>query len=127
MIVLTTHQLAMQALAKEIYDWCVERHLWDDNIIYFNGKAWSTSARWGDVYGKKIGDELYEYVDKNPKDYFEYGNPDTLSMSFEGLLYDVLNGYWYGGRRQEEFSKIFEKYGYYYELGNAWNLSAYEI
>ena len=29
--------------------------------------------------------------------------------------------------REEELNKIFEKYGYYFEYGNAWNLSAYDI
>ena len=128
MIVLTKHKIAMQSLAKEIYDWCIKKHLWGDNIIYFNGKAWSSFHEWHGIEGKKIGNALYEYEDKNPKDYFEYGNPETLSMSFEGPLYDVLNGYDYGwSKREEEFLKIFEKYGYYYEMGHAWNLSAYEL
>ena len=49
-------------------------------------------------------------------------------MSFEGPLYDVLNAYVPGWvKKEDEFRKLFEKYGFYYELGNAWNLSAYEI
>ena len=48
-------------------------------------------------------------------------------MSFEGELYDVLNGYAYGwGKRADEFRQIFEKYGVYFELGNAWNLTCYD-
>lgn len=128
MIVLTTHQLAMQALAKEIYDWCIKEYCWSACTIYFNGKAWSDSPEWGGVKGKKIGDELYEYEDKNPKDYFEYANPDTLSMAFEGPLYDILNGYYHGwSKREEKFCKIFKKYGMYYEFGYSWSLSAYEL
>lgn len=115
-------------LARDIYDWCVKNDLWGDNIIYFNGKAWSSSSEWGGISGKKIGNELYEYADKNPKDYFEYGNPDTLSMSFEGELYSALNGYMPGWSKiEEEFSGLFKKYGLYFEFGYAWSLSAYEL
>jgi hypothetical protein len=71
---------------------------------------------------------LYEYDDKNPCDYFEYGNPNTLSMSFEGSLNYILNGYTRGWvKLEEQFSKLFEEYGLYYELGHVWNLAAYEI
>lgn len=118
----------MELLARDIYDWCVKNDLWGDNIIYFNGKAWSSSSEWGMVSGKKIDEELYEYENKNPLDYFEYANPNTLSMSFEGSLNHVLNGYVYGWVKLEaEFSKLFEKYGFYYEMGYAWSLSAYKI
>ena len=118
----------MKLLAKDIYEWCQKHDLWGDNIIYFNNKAWSSSSTWSGVKGKQITKDLYEYEDKNPLDYFEYGNPNTLSMSFEGLLNYVLNGYISGWTKLEaEFSKLFEKYGYYYEMGYSWSLSAYEI
>lgn len=115
-------------LAIDIYEWCQKRHLWGDNIIYFDGKAWSNSEDWSGVKGEKIAEELYEYDGKNPRDYFEYANPETLSMSFEGSLYYVLNGYTNRSvKLEEEFNKLFKKYGLYYELGHTWNLSAYEI
>lgn len=118
----------MEILAKDIYSWCKEKELWGDNIIYFNGKAWSSSSTWSGVKGKKIAEDLYEYENKNPLDYFEYANPVTLSMSFEGSLNYVLNGYTYGSARLErEFIALFEKYDLYYELGCSWSLAAYEI
>lgn len=118
----------MQKLAREIYDWCKSKDLWGDNIIYFNGKAWCPYETWHSEKGKQIAEDLYEYEDRNPLDYFEYANPDTLSMSFEGGLNHVLNGYIPGWTKlEEEFGKLFNKYGLYYELGNAWNLSAYKI
>ena len=117
----------MEQLAKDIYKWCMKKHLWGDNCIYFNGKAWASWNTWGDTQGKQIGKNLYEYEGKNPKDYFEYINPNTLSMSFEGPLYHVLNGNVSGWTRLEsEFGHIFHNYGFYYELGNAWNLSVFE-
>lgn len=115
-------------LAIDIYEWCKKHDLWGDNIIYFDGKAWSNSESWAGKRGKKIADDLYEYEEKDPCDYFEYGNPDTLSMSFEGGLNHVLNGYTRGWvKLEEQFGKLFEKYGLYYEMGYAWSLSAYEI
>lgn len=117
-----------KSLAMDIYKWCVEHNLWGDNVIYFDGKAWASFHEWNGENGKKIDEALYEYENKNPKDYFEYGNPDTLSMSFEGPLNHVLNGYVRGWVKLEsEFSKLFEKYGYYFEMGYSWSLSAYEL
>jgi hypothetical protein len=115
-------------LAIDIYEWCKKHSLWGDNTIYFDGKAWSNRETWSGKKGKKIAEDLYEYEDKDPCDYFEYGNPDTLSMSFEGSLNHVLNGYTRGWvKLEEQFGKLFEKYGLYYEMGYAWSLSAYEI
>ena len=115
-------------LAIDIYEWCIKHDLWGDNIIYFDGKAWSNGEMWAGEHGKKIADDLYEYNDRNPRDYFEYANPKTLSMSFEGSLNHVLNGYTrWSWKIEEEFRKLFEKYGLYYELGHSWNLSAYEL
>lgn len=117
-----------ESLAIDIYNWCKKHNLWGDNTIYFNGKALSSSKEWDLELGKKIDDDLYQYENKNPLDYFEYANPDTLSMSFEGPLYHVLNGYVSGWSKLEtQFQKLFEKHGYYYEMGHAWNLAAYEL
>ena len=52
-------------LAIDIYEWCKKHGLWGDNIIYFDGKAWSSSETWGRVKGKKIAEDLYEYA-KDP-------------------------------------------------------------
>lgn len=118
----------MEKLAKDIYGFCVKKHLWGDCTIYFNGKAWSSMSSLNGDVGVKIDENLYEYENRNPKDYFEYGNPDTLSMSFEGPLYEVLNAYMPGWvKLEDQFSKLFTKYGLYYEMGYAWSLSAYEI
>lgn len=117
-----------EKLANDIYKWCKKHYLWVDNCIYFNGKAWASWSESHGVKGIKIAEDLYEYANRNPKDYFEYANPDTLSMSFEGALYDVLNANVRGWTKlEDEFRKLFEKYDVYYELGHAWNLTVYEI
>lgn len=117
-----------ESLAIDIYDWCKKHNLWIDCTIYFDGKAFSYNREWRGELGKKIDEDLYEYENKNPLDWFEYANPDTLSMSFEGPLYHVLNGYVRGGYKiEEQLQKLFKKYGYYFDYGHAWNLSAYEL
>ena len=115
-----------EQMATEIFNWLVDHELWVDICIYFNGKRWST-----DDHCKEFCYNERRYFEDmaDPKDYFEYVNePNILSMSFEGPLYEVLNGYTHGwDKLEDQFVKIFEKYGLYYELGHAWNLSAYEI
>ncbi|MBO5969936.1 MAG: hypothetical protein J6S14_15720 [Clostridia bacterium] len=124
-------QTELGKLALEIYEWCKSHHLWGDNTIYFDGHAISNCRRWGDTPADAVLSEegrLYYYKDKNPRDYFEYVNPNGLSMSFEGELYDVLNAYTPGWTKYEDqFRKIFERHGWYYEMGHAWNLSTYKL
>ena len=116
----------IEQLTKEIHQFLVAHDLWVDTHIYFNGKCWSTNSK--DSTEFCYNQNKYFEYEANPKDYFEYvREPENiLSMSFEGNLYDVLNGYW-GAKIKKEFSNILEKYGLYYELGNAWNLTCYEI
>jgi len=119
----------METIARAIYDFCKQHDLWGDNTIYFDGVAWSNLPEWGDNHGTKIDDDLYLYLNKNPRDYFEYANPETLSMSFEGMLYRVLNEWYYGYelKLEKKFCELLASFGYYYELGNSWNMSIYEI
>lgn len=115
-------------LANEIFEWLVEHDMWMDVRIYFNGKYWDSHNPETNEY---YYDEYRHYTgEADPKDYFEYvREPENiLSMSFEGPLYEVLNGYRPGGwKLEEEFRNIFYKYNVYYELGYAWSLTAYEI
>ena len=114
-----------EELATEIFNWLVDHELWADVCIYFNGKRWCTHDAKLEEFC--YNERRYFEDEAEPKNYFEYvREPNILSMSFEGGLYEVLNGYVYE-KLEEEFSKILEKYGLYYELGNAWNLSCYEI
>ena len=115
-----------EQLATEIFNWLVEHEMWVDIAIYFNGKCWSTSNK--DHTEFCYNEHRYFECEANPKDYFDYvREPNILSMSFEGSLYEVLNGYVSGWTKLEnEFRKIFEKYGLSFELGNAWNLTCFE-
>lgn len=122
-----------EQMAKEIYEWCVAHEVWDGCVIYFNGKAWDSYQDWGfkgKEFGKKIGEELYEFENKNPKDYFKYANPNTLSMAFDGSdLYYIFNAFWEDKtwlKWHEDFHAMFDKYNGYIELGNSWNFTFVE-
>ena len=112
-------------LANEIKAFLEKNGLASDVSIYFNGNATRsrTDAKWNwdeGCYEHNIYWITEENVD--PHDYFEYAAYEhILSMSFEGALYELLN--YSGGKIMDKFMKIFEKYGLYYELGNAWNLT----
>lgn len=105
-----------EKLANELRDFLLEHDLALDTRIYFNGKVYEYNSGTEGKY------RVIEGID--PKEYIEHANKDTLAMSFEGYLYDVLN---YGNSigLQESFDKIFKDNGCYYELGNAWNLIVY--
>lgn len=119
-----TNEQRNEMLAREIREWLLKNRMWQDVTIYFNGKAYSTDD--GGHHYTNDPEHLIELDNVNPLDYFKYVNPETVSMSFEGMLYDVLNSY-DDDPLEMEFSKLFEKYGLYYELGNAWNLTCGEI
>lgn len=125
-----------EACAKEIFLWMKEHNLWDDCIIYVNGMRYCSYKLCG-------AEKVYEWKDEfeethrvwaqkaDPWEYLEYCNKHGhfISMSFEGILYEILNFYGnpeWCAKREAELLAIFEKYGYYYELGYAWSLSAYK-
>lgn len=105
-------------IIRKIESWMKKNDLLGTVRMYFNNKCWC----WYD--GKK---KLIEEI--KGSEYFEYANDDTISISFEGPFYNVMNyGYdnkvWDG--LQGEFDKLLDGFDCWYELGNAWNLSIYE-
>lgn len=120
--------------AAEVVRFLREHHIWCDTRVYFNGKCFATDSGRGAgelLLVREDGNgQLYLIPDIYPRDYFQYVNPNhILSMSFEGPFYECLNGYAgdYGYQVEEEFRQLLAKYGCYYELGDAWNLSVYKL
>lgn len=113
-----------EALARDIYTWCIENDCWQDVYIYYNGKRMGTSGK--DKNGKTVycyGGTPFIEDDMDPRDYFQYvREPNILSMSFEGPLYEILNDH-----DMFALQDLFNKYDLYYEMGDAWNLSAYTL
>ncbi len=98
-----------------------------DCTIYANGKRW--------IYGYKVSDDAYELVltekvedNIDVKEYLEYCNSDTISITFDGSgLYGILNYDIDDRGFIERFNVLLKEYGLYYEQGFAWSLSLYEI
>lgn len=118
----------MKQLAFDIMDYLNTHDMWESCIIYVSNQRF-LSKGWGsqyDTYEKGITKKGTEYIienDINVKDYLEYSNPDTISLAFEGLLYDVINADLdYISKLDHKF---LDKFGLYFELGHAWNMSAY--
>lgn len=105
-----------EELANDIRDFLLKNSLSVDTRIYFNGKCYDWCD--GDYYYKEP--KIMENI--KATDYFEYAKNKSVSMSFEGALYDIMNYGEYPDTR-EEFDAIFDKHNCYYELGHAWNLS----
>ena len=116
-------------LAFEIIDFCMDNGLWQDTTVYVDGDAFTDRDKWCGISGMMVEPDLFKYLNKNPLDYFEYANPNTVSMSFEGPLYRVINCYFEDdkwSKLYKEFCAIFDKHGVYFEQGHAWNLSVCE-
>lgn len=107
-----------ESLAKEIKDFLVKNDLVMDIRIYFNNKAYDSCGN----HATKTGFRLMENIKSTS--YFVYGNDETVSMSFEGEFYHVINTCGYSNLK-EQFDAIFLKHDCFYQLGNAWNLSVY--
>lgn len=105
--------------AMEIAAWLGEHSLNDDVMIYVDGSRYTV-----DETGKMILERQC-----NVHDYIEYAG-NILSASFEGPLYDVLNYSFeskYYTKLEEDFSRLLKKFGYYYELCQAWSLTLADI
>lgn len=113
-----------EKLAIEIIKYLIKRDLFYDTCIYINNQRWSTNKK-DNTTEKRISDETTVYVEDNIDvlDYIVYGNPETITASFEGPLYHEIN---YGsGKAITDINKILDKYGMYLEQGYAWSFAAY--
>lgn len=115
----------LESLAWDIHRWLRGHDMWIDVCIYYDGKRMSTTRHLGDDHLEfRYNSEPFIEDGFDPRDYFEYvAEPHILSMSFESTPYEMINGYVSGN---EDFQKVFAKYGIYYELGDHWNLTCYE-
>ena len=115
-------------MAKEVRHFLLDNEIWIDVAIYFNGKCYTTGQ--DGVYAYNDPNNLIVLENQNPKQISDYAG-DIMTIIFEGPLYDCING---TGEYSCDFENkivsglcnIFEKYGCYYELGEAWSLSLCE-
>ena len=114
-------KIKIEELVTKIEEFLKEHDLLDSVCIYFNNKrrVWEWDWRNDGVYIVREEDDI------DPHDYFEWAAYNhILSMSFEGSLYSVLNGY-SSSTLEDKFLDLLGEYNLRYELGNAWNLTCY--
>jgi hypothetical protein len=112
----TQMQTNLEELAFAIADLLTKYNCQEDVTIYFNNQRLSTFTE-----GKWVLEEGYK-----GSDYTKYANDKTITMTFEGPFYDVIN-YNECPELLRRFNELIESYGYYYELGYPWSLSLYEL
>lgn len=118
----------LESLAQDIYKWLLSHEMWIDVSLYYDGKRMSTARdTGGGKWEYRYNGEPFIEDGFDPRDYFDYvAKQHIISMSFEGPLCHLL-AYGVGGAELEkEFRAIFDRYGLYFELGDHWNLTAYE-
>ena len=104
----------LSQLADQIRRWLIDHDMWYDTAVYYDGKCMEAAA---DGKGFEITEDYPNF------DY--YPSEHILSLRFEGPLYALINRG--EGALLEEFRALFQAYGLYFELGNAWNFSCFEI
>lgn len=119
------------ALMSDIAAYIAGLDEFQDIGFYVNGRRYFTdllSNRDKPQAEVSPGILMRDYGECDVRDYVEYSNPDTLTMTFEGPFYADYNGVtkrrW---QAEEDLVRIAEKYGLYPEQGYAWSLSFYEL
>jgi hypothetical protein len=116
-----------ERMARDIIDFLLKNKLMDDTFIYVNGKRYGTyDGEHGYNYGTTSWDDVYVEDNLDPKKFCEWAGK-YLSLSTEGVLYDLINYNEWDSRVPEHLNDIFKKYGYYYELCTAWFLTAAKL
>lgn len=111
-----TQKMRNLRVTQAISKWLVANDLYGGVHIYFNDRAYS----FGD------GGKITRRSGIKGSYYFHYANDDTVSMSFEGPLFTMLNFYHPRSTElHEQFMNLLDKHGFWFEKGNAWNLSLY--
>lgn len=119
MIKLNAQQETNEIIANAIKEFLLENNLSPDCRIYFNNQCYHFNS-------SGIHTETLKNI--KPSNFFEYANDQTVSMSFEGIFYKVMN---YPSHEsdfdlQQKFNDLINSYGYYAQLGNDWNLTIYQ-
>lgn len=114
-------------MLKEIIDYLYEIGAALDVTLYCNGRCYRTESHPNaKTCHTSRGNPYYDTGKKDVKESVEYNNPDSITMVFEGSLYDYLN-YDSSGTVADILNRIGARYEQYFEMGDAWNLAFYPL
>lgn len=120
------------SIAENIISFMLKKGLFQEMAVYVCGYCYTSYPR-ADYLKVRTPDGVYYRSHHNDVDVAQitsYCNPDLITITFEGTFYNIVNADGTSKesmRLEQEFSDLLEKYGLYYELGHAWNLSVYPI
>lgn len=118
---------AKRRFVMRLIDWLESYGFWQDVAIYANGLKFASDRYNEDTEiiesTTRKGTIYYESRVPDPRKIVEYANPDLITMTFEGPLYNAIN---YDSDAEKGLAELFSRYGMYFEFGYAWSLSAYE-
>ncbi len=117
------------ATTLDIIDFIDEQNCWYDVNIYVAGKQFKSNI-FGNAFGfvektTSNGTIYYEKDDVDVEEKLEYCNKDTISMTFEGPLHDLINyeDYDFVAKMNTRF---LDEYGLHFERGYSWSMAAYK-
>ncbi|MDO4323366.1 MAG: hypothetical protein Q4C61_12635 [Lachnospiraceae bacterium] len=113
------------ALLLDIVKYLHKQDMLEDVIFYTNGHKFQAYEAAG-VPIQLGGITIYDMGEEDVTQVIEFNNPETLTMTFEGPLYEDYNGYLPNSQSEERIWEIAEKYGLYPEQGYYWSLTFYE-
>jgi len=133
----------IKKMAEGLLRYLIDNELFFDTRVYYHYKnQWfccqDEAREYSYCRSKNISFEKVEHNHNgkiytwyicplDPNDFFDY-NGEYLSVSTEGRLYHLLNEGWdEDWRTRSRLNNYFSYWGLYYELGNAWNFSLYNI
>ena len=111
-------------LMIELIEYLQKNELYDMVYIYTNGRMYSSDPNKNAEQKTTRFGPFYDCGEITPST--KYNNPETITVTFEGSLYDAYNGYIHESTVEEDIQKICDKYGLYPEQGYAWDFSLYE-
>lgn len=121
---LTEKQL--ENIALDLISFLQKHDLYYMVNIYVNNKVFTDNRMKGTETKKTPFGPYYIVHNVNPGDLLKYYNPETITVTFEGPLYHIIN-YSECHSLYKELCNFFEKYGLYFEQGYAWSFSLYYI
>lgn len=93
--------------------------------IYVNNKLLTDHKTTNTQHATTPFGSYYIVNDINPKENLEYYNPETITVTFEGPLYDIIN--YNNSSSYQQLCDLFERKGLYIEQGYAWSFSLYYL
>lgn len=118
----------MTAVALQLIDYFNEKSLWSNVQIYVAGKRYTSEKLNADAIEKTTKNKTKYYCesDVDTNTYISHADPETINMTFEGPLYDLIN------YKDFDFiynltQKFISKYDLYFELYNTFTIVSYHV